>query len=280
MISVEHLSKIFNAGSVNEVVALRDVSLTLGDGEFVTVIGSNGAGKSSLLNCIAGVHAIERGRIRIDGQDVTRAAEHRRARLIGRVFQNPLEGTAASMNVAQNLALAYLRGKPHRLTPGVTRERREFFREQLRTLGMGLEDRLDARVRLLSGGQRQALTLLMATIAQPRILLLDEHTAALDPGAAAQIVELTNRLVREHHLTTLMITHNMAQALALGNRTLMMDKGEIILDIQGAARNGLSVQDLVNKFAQVRKEVIVDDELLLSEALSKTTTQSRLEEKR
>lgn len=269
MIEIQRLTKIFNQGSVNEVVALRDISLCLADGEFVTVIGSNGAGKSSLLNCIAGVYPIERGRILIDGRDVTSWEEYRRARLIGRVFQNPLEGTAASMNVEQNLALAYLRDKPHRLTPGVTRERREFFRRELSALGMGLEHRLDARVRLLSGGQRQALTLLMATIARPRILLLDEHTAALDPGAAAQIAELTERLVREHNLTTLMITHNMAQAIALGNRTLMMDKGQIILDMRGAERKGLTVQDLINQFAAIRKEVIADDELLLSEALRK-----------
>lgn len=264
MIEIQNLTKVFSAGSVNEVVALRDISLSLADGEFVTVIGSNGAGKSSLLNCIAGVYAAERGSIYIERRDVSGWPEHRRARLIGRVFQNPLEGTASSMSVEQNLALALLRGKPHRLSPGVTDARRDVFRAELSSLGLGLEQRLEARVQLLSGGQRQALTLLMATIARPHLLLLDEHTAALDPGAAAQIMQLTERLVRTQQLSTLMITHNMSQALACGDRTLMMDKGRIILDIRGAERKSLSVQDLIHKFAEVRAEVIVDDELLLS----------------
>ena len=264
MIEIQNLTKVFNAGSVNEVVALRDISLSLADGEFVTVIGSNGAGKSSLLNCIAGGFTAERGSISVGGRDVSRWSEHRRASLIGRVFQNPLEGTASGMSVEQNLALAFLRGKPHRLSPGVTLARRELFRSELSALGLGLDKRLEAHVRLLSGGQRQALTLLMATIARPHLLLLDEHTAALDPGAAAQIMQLTGRLVRTQQLTTLMITHNMSQALACGDRTLMMHQGRIILDIRDAERKSLTVQDLIQKFTEVRREVVVDDELLLS----------------
>ncbi|MEP7200114.1 MAG: ATP-binding cassette domain-containing protein, partial [Chloroflexota bacterium] len=263
MIQIEHLTKTFNVGTINAVAALRDLSLTLADGEFVTVIGSNGAGKSSLLNSIAGAQSVEQGRIVIDGHDVTHWAEHQRARWIGRVFQNPFDGTAAAMSVEQNLTLAYLRGKPHRLMPGVTRARRDLFRRELAALGLGLEQRMETRVSLLSGGQRQALTLLMATLAKPRLLLLDEHTAALDPSAAAQVMQLTERLVRDNQLTTLMITHNMAQALACGDRTLMMHQGQFILDMRGAERQHLTVQDLVNKFAEMRKEV-VDDELLLS----------------
>jgi putative tryptophan/tyrosine transport system ATP-binding protein len=265
MIAIEHLTKVFHVGTVNAVTALRDLSLHLADGEFVTVVGSNGAGKSSLLHSIAGVYAIEQGRIVIDGHDVTTWAEHRRARFIGRVFQNPADGTAAAMSIEQNLVLAQTRGQALRLTPGVTRGRRARFRDALATLGMGLEDRLQTPVALLSGGQRQALTLLMATLARPRILLLDEHTAALDPGAAAHIMQLTNRLVREQQLTTLMITHNMGQALAFGDRTVMLHRGQCILDLRGDARTGLTVHDLVNKFAEVRQEALTDDVLLLGD---------------
>ena len=265
MIAIEHLTKVFNVGTVNAVTALRDLSLHLADGEFVTVVGSNGAGKSSLLNSIAGVYAIEHGRIVIDGHDVTTWAEHQRARFIGRVFQNPSDGTAAAMSIEQHLVLAQTRGQALRLTPGVTRGRRARFRDALATLSMGLENRLQTPVSLLSGGQRQALTLLMATLARPRVLLLDEHTAALDPGAAAHIMQLTNRLVREQHLTTLMITHNMGQALACGDRTLMMHRGQVILDLRGDERTALTVQDLVNKFAEVRQEALTDDVLLLGD---------------
>ena len=265
MIAIEDLTKVFHVGTVNAVTALRDLSLHLADGEFVTVVGSNGAGKSSLLHSIAGVYAIEQGRIVIDGHDVTTWAEHRRARFIGRVFQNPADGTAAAMSIEQNLVLAQTRGQALRLTPGVKRGRRAQFRAALATLGMGLENRLQTPVALLSGGQRQALTLLMATLTKPRILLLDEHTAALDPGAAAHIMQLTNRLIREQHLATLMITHNMGQALAFGDRTLMMHRGQVILDLCGEARTGVTVHDLINKFADVHQGALLDDALLLGD---------------
>lgn len=263
MITLEHLTILFHAGTANAVVALDDLSLHLEAGEFVTVIGSNGAGKSTLLNSIAGVHPITRGRIVLAGQDVTHWPEHRRARLIGRVFQNPLDGTAAALSIEHNLALAYRRGQCLRLRPGVTRARQALFRQALATLGMGLEQRLESSVSLLSGGQRQALTMLMATLIQPSLLLLDEHTAALDPAAAAHIMQLTDRLVRAQHLTTLMITHNMQQALAYGDRTLMLHRGRCILDLHGSARQGLTVQDLMQKFTEVRQEALVDDALLL-----------------
>jgi putative tryptophan/tyrosine transport system ATP-binding protein len=233
VIELSGISVTFNRGTVNAVRALRGIDLRLDEGEFVTVVGSNGSGKSTLLNTIAGVHFPDRGRVTIAGRDVTCEPEHRRAGLIGRVFQNPLDGTAATMRVEENLALALRRGQRRGLARGVGEDRRRTFRAALEPLEMGLEKRLHATVGLLSGGQRQALTLLMATLARPRVLLLDEHTAALDPAAAAQIEALTARLVAEQGLTTLMVTHNMQQALRLGSRTLMLHQGEIGLDLAG-----------------------------------------------
>jgi putative tryptophan/tyrosine transport system ATP-binding protein len=264
MIEIRNLYKTFNPGDVNEVKALQGLDLLLEPGEFVTVIGTNGAGKSTVLNSLAGVYPIDRGTIKIGGQDVTKWQEHERARLIGRVFQDPLRGTAGAMTIEQNMAMAMLRGKKRGLKPGVTGSDRKIFREALAQLTLGLENRLTSKVSLLSGGQRQSMTLLMATLTQPRILLLDEHTAALDPTTAEMVINITARLVREYNLTTLMVTHNMHQALHLGSRTLMMHKGQIVLDLRGEERARLTVQDLISKFAEVRKEAIVDDELLLS----------------
>jgi len=264
MLHITDLHYIFHPGAVNEVRALRGIDLDIPAGQFVTLIGSNGAGKTTLFNVIAGVHAPTRGTVQIDGVDVTTWPEHRRAALIGRVFQDPLMGTAASMTIAQNLTLALLRDQRLRLRSGVTPPRQERFRELLAPLGLGLEDRLDAHVSLLSGGQRQALTLLMAALAQPKILLLDEHTAALDPATAVKILEITEQVISEHQLTTLMITHNMQQALRHGDRTLMMDTGRIVLDLDADARRGMTVQDLVDKFSAARRTELADERLLLA----------------
>ena len=263
MLRLKGVSKVFNRGQVNEVQALRDVNLHLPPGEFVTVIGSNGAGKSTLLNVIAGVFPCTSGGVKIDGRDVTNWPEHRRARLIGRVFQNPLMGTAASMTIEQNLTLALRRGERRGLGIGVTDERREMFREALSHFGLGLENRLDAHVSLLSGGQRQALTLLMSTLAKPKLLLLDEHTAALDPATAVKIVELTKQIVNEFNLTTIMVTHNMKQALEMGTRTLMMHQGEILFNFSGEERDELTIPRLLEMFAEVRERELADDRLLL-----------------
>ncbi len=263
MLKLENVTKTFNLGQINEVRALHDVNLHLPAGEFVTVIGSNGAGKSTLLNVIAGVFPCTSGAVEIEGHDVTGWPEHRRAHLIGRVFQNPLMGTAASMTIEQNLTLALRRGKRRGLGIGVTGERREQFREALSHFGLGLEDRLDAHVSLLSGGQRQALTLLMATLAKPKLLLLDEHTAALDPATAVKIVELTQQIVSEFNLTTIMVTHNMKQALEMGTRTLMMHQGEILFDFSGQERDELTIPRLLEMFAEVRERELADDRLLL-----------------
>ncbi|MFQ5577186.1 MAG: ABC transporter ATP-binding protein, partial [Anaerolineae bacterium] len=252
MLKISNLHMIFHPGEVNEVHALKDISLHLPPGEFVAVIGSNGAGKSTLLNTIAGVFPCTRGQITIDDHNVTGWPEYRRAGLVGRVFQNPLMGTAASMTIEQNLTLAIKRGQKRGLRPGVTARRRERFREALAHFGLGLEHRLDARVSLLSGGQRQALTLLMATLARPKILLLDEHTAALDPATAYKIVQLTNQIVDETHLTTIMVTHNMQQALKMGTRTLMMHEGSILFNFFGQERDDLTVPKLLDMFAEVR----------------------------
>jgi putative ABC transport system ATP-binding protein len=264
MIQLEQLHKFFHRGEGHQVHALRGVDLVLGAGEFVTLIGSNGSGKSTLLNCLAGTYPIDEGRIVLGGRDVTRLPADRRAAWISRVFQNPLDGTAANLSIEQNMALALLRGRPKGLRAGVSRERRERFRAALALLGIGLEDRMATQVRTLSGGQRQALTLLMATLVPPQVLLLDEHTAALDPAAATLVADLTARLVAEQGLTALMVTHNMQQALSYGTRTLMMHQGRVILDIDGAERAGLGVQDLVRRFS-VERAVVVDDTLLLSE---------------
>jgi putative ABC transport system ATP-binding protein len=264
MIELRGIHKFFHRGEGHEVHALRGIDLDIGAGEFVTLIGTNGAGKSTLLNTIAGVYSPDEGTIAITGRDVTRQQEHQRAGLIGRVFQNPLDGTAGSLTIEQNMALALRRGQRRGFGWGVTRERRERFRAVLQSLGLGLEDRLQAPVRLLSGGQRQALTLLMATLQRPQVLLLDEHTAALDPGAAAQVEQLTRTLIAENNLTALMVTHNMQQALSLGTRTLMLHGGQVILDLRSPQRDGLTVQDLIAHFARTRKEVLADDELMLT----------------
>ncbi len=264
MIQLRNIHKFFHRGEGHEVHALRGIDLDIADGEFVTLIGTNGAGKSTLLNTIAGVYGPDEGSIAIAGRDVTKQQEHQRAAVIGRVFQNPLDGTAGSLTIEQNMALALRRGQVRGFRLGVTRERREHFRQVLKSLGLGLEERLQAPVRLLSGGQRQALTLLMATLQRPNVLLLDEHTAALDPGAAAQVERLTRELIADHRLTALMVTHNMQQALSLGTRTLMLHGGQIILDLRSPERDGLSVQDLIAHFARTRKEVLTDDELMLT----------------
>jgi putative ABC transport system ATP-binding protein len=264
MLAASGVTKLFNPGSINQVVALHRVSLNLDEGEFVTVIGSNGSGKSTLLNTLAGVYPPDEGRIELDGRDVSRLEEHRRAAWIGRVFQNPLEGTAGSLRVEENLALALRRGGRRGLAVGVTEARRAEFRAELAQLSLGLERRLRQPVGLLSGGQRQALALVMATLVKPRVLLLDEHTAALDPAAAQEVEGLTVKLVAEHRLTALMVTHNMQQALRIGTRTLMLHAGEIIFDIAGAERQTMTVQGLVDRFQAARQQALVDDELLLA----------------
>ncbi len=264
MLEINNIVKTFNAGTVNEKVALRGVSLHLKPGDFVTVIGGNGAGKSTLMNTVAGVYPVDKGSIRIDGADITALPEHKRAKFIGRVFQDPMMGTAASMQIEENLALAARRGKPRTLRPGITRTEREEYRQQLKILGLGLEDRLTAKVGLLSGGQRQALTLLMATLRKPKLLLLDEHTAALDPKTAAKVLEVTQRIVERDHLTTLMITHNMRDAIAYGNRLIMMYDGRIVVDAAGEEKKNLTVEQLLNLFNQASGSDEADDKLLLS----------------
>jgi putative tryptophan/tyrosine transport system ATP-binding protein len=263
VLRVAGLSQVFDLGLPTEVVALREVDLVVPTGQVVTIVGSNGAGKSTLLATIAGVYPCTRGRIEVDGRDVTGQPEHARAALIGRVFQNPLQGTAADMTVEQNLAVALMRGRPRRLGRGVTAARRAELRAALARLGLGLEERLSARVGTLSGGQRQALTLLMATLTGPRLLLLDEHTAALDPVTAGRVIELTDALIRPAGLTVLMVTHNLQHALEVGDRTLMMDRGRIALDLEGQARRGSTPEDLVRAFRERRDDPIVDDWLLL-----------------
>ena len=264
MIRLTDVAVTFNAGTVNEVRALRGLSLTMQHGELVTMVGSNGAGKSTLLNVIAGVIAPQQGRIVIADQDVTGRSEHRRAPLVGRVFQNPLDGTAAGLTIEENLSLALRRGHLRGLRQAVGDGERTLFRERLTATGLGLERRLNVPVGLLSGGQRQALTLLMATLAGPRALLLDEHTAALDPVAAAQIEELTVQVCTDQRLTTLMVTHNMQQALRVGTRTIMLHQGEIALDVSAEERRGMTVDDLVRRFQETRHQALVDDELLLT----------------
>ena len=263
MLKTRRLSKIFFTGSVNENLVLKDINLNVPRNDFVTVIGGNGAGKTTFLNLISGVFPPEEGRIEIDGIDVTNLPEHKRAIFIGRVFQNPLLGTASSLTLEENLAIATSRGKRRGLSLAVTRKKREKFREKLRTLGLGLERRLHQRVGLLSGGQRQALTILMAVLSKPKLLLLDEHTASLDPKTAQTIIALTKRIINENQLTTLMVTHNMEQALKLGNRTIMMEEGEIIFDVSGKEKEKMTVKDLLEKFSQIKKKKLVEDKMLL-----------------
>ena len=263
MLDIKNIFKTFNAGTVNEKTALNDVSLCLKDGDFATVIGGNGAGKSTLLNAVAGVWMVDSGSISIGDTDVTSLPEHKRARYIGRVFQDPMMGTAATMQIEENLALAARRGKARTLRTGITKKDREEYYELLKILDLGLEERLTSKVGLLSGGQRQALTLLMATLQKPRLLLLDEHTAALDPKTAAKVLDTTERIVQKDHLTTLMITHNMRDAIVHGNRLIMMHEGKIALDISGEAKKKLTVEDLLAKFGQATGSDEADDKLLL-----------------
>ena len=263
MLEIRDIRKTFNPGTINEKHALNGVSLKLQDGDFVTIIGGNGAGKSTMLNAIAGVWPVDSGQILIDGTDVSGLSEHRRAPLLGRVFQDPMTGTAAGMTIEENLALAARRGKKRSLRWSVTNSQRSRYRDLLKMLDLGLEDRLTAKVGLLSGGQRQALTLLMATLERPRLLLLDEHTAALDPKTAAKVLSLTRQLVREQQLTTLMVTHNMKDALQYGNRTIMMNDGRIIVDIEQETKLRLRVEDLLQMFEQSSGAALDNDRMLL-----------------
>ena len=264
MLKIENVRKVFNPGTVNEKVALSGLSLHLKPGDFVTVIGGNGAGKSTMLNSVAGVYGVDEGKILIDGVDVTKLPEYKRAKFIGRVFQDPMMGTAATMQIEENLALAARRGKSRTLRSGITAKEREAYREQLKILDLGLEDRLTAKVGLLSGGQRQALTLLMATLQQPKLLLLDEHTAALDPKTAAKVLEATQRIVERSNLTTLMITHNMRDAIAYGNRLIMMYNGHVVVDVSGEEKKNLTVEQLLGLFSKASGSDEADDKLLLS----------------
>ena len=264
MLEIQHVYKTFNPGTVNEKRALNNLCFTLEEGQFVTVIGGNGAGKSTMLNAVAGVFPVDEGRIVIDGVDVTRLPEHRRARYIGRVFQDPMMGTAATMQIEENLALALRRGQRRTLRAGITRAERDEYRRLLAQLDLGLEDRLTSKVGLLSGGQRQALTLLMATLKKPRLLLLDEHTAALDPRTAEKVLDVTDRIVSRDRLTTLMITHNMRDAIQYGNRLIMLHEGRIILDIAGEEKAKLTVPDLLEQFTKASGDEFANDRAILS----------------
>ncbi len=249
LLEINGITKVFGEGTINERTALSSVDLMLSAGDFVTVIGNNGAGKSTLLNCIAGVYSVDTGTITLDGKNITKMPEHKRAESIGRVFQDPLKGTAFDMTIEQNLAIAYYKNKKRGLQPGISSRDRKFFREHLAMLEMGLEDKMTQKVKLLSGGQRQALTLFMAVIAEPKLLLLDEHTAALDPAAAATVLSLTDKFASRGDMCTLMITHNMKDALAYGNRTILMKSGRIMMDISGVERKEMTVEKLVEKFS-------------------------------
>ena len=264
MLDLAHVSKTFNPGTIHEKKALIDFSLHLNPGDFMTVIGGNGAGKSTFLNAVAGVWPVDSGRITLDGEDITPLPEHKRAVNIGRVFQDPILGTAPNMQIEENLALAYRRGQKRGLKWGITQKERELYREKLATLGLGLEDRMTVKVGLLSGGQRQALTLLMASLRKPKVLLLDEHTAALDPVTAAKVLELSDRIIKDNELTAVMITHNMKDAIKHGNRLIMMDQGHIILDIAGEDKQKLTKQDLMDRFAEVAGYTLENDQTLLT----------------
>ena len=264
MLEIIDIHKTFNAGTINEKRALQGVSLHLKPGDFVTVIGGNGAGKSTLMNSVSGAYPVDEGKIIIDGIDVTHLPEHKRAQYIGRVFQDPMMGTAATMQIEENLALAARRGKMRTLRIGITKKERAIYKEQLAMLDLGLEERMTAKVGLLSGGQRQALTLLMATLQKPKLLLLDEHTAALDPKTAAKVLETTQRIVEKDNLTTLMITHNMRDAIAHGNRLVMMYDGRIVVDVSGEEKKNLTVEQLLNLFSKASGSDEANDKLLLS----------------
>ena len=264
MLELKNICKTFNPGTINAKVALNHLNLTLKDGDFCTVIGGNGAGKSTMLNAVAGVFTVDSGSIVIDGQDVTRLPEHKRASLLGRVFQDPMMGTAPTRQIEENLALAARRGQRRGLKWGITAVERADYKELLRSLDLGLEDRMTAKVGLLSGGQRQALTLLMAALKRPKLLLLDEHTAALDPKTAAKVLTLSDQIVEENGLTTLMITHNMKDAIQHGNRLIMMDAGRVVVDISGEEKKKLTVPDLLALFSRASGSEEADDKLLLS----------------
>ena len=264
MLELKNIHKTFNPGTVNAKTALSGLNLTLNDGDFVTVIGGNGAGKSTMLNVIAGTIAVDDGEILLDGKDITRLPEHKRAEYLGRGFQDPMMGTAATMQIEENLALAARRGQRRGLKVGITKADRENYKEQLKILGLGLEDRMTAKVGLLSGGQRQALTLLMATLRQPKLLLLDEHTAALDPKTAALVLDATQRIVEASGLTTLMITHNMRDAITYGNRLIMMYDGHVVVDVSGEEKKNLTVEQLLGLFSQASGSDEVNDKMVLS----------------
>ena len=263
MLTISHVSKTFNKGTINEKKALQDLNLHLEPGDFVTIIGGNGAGKSTMLNMVAGVYPIDCGMIHLDGVNISRMPEHKRAAYLGRVFQDPMMGTSADMGIQENLALAYRRGQRRGLSWGITKKEKEEYAERLKILGLGLEERMTSKVGLLSGGQRQALTLLMATLKRPKLLLLDEHTAALDPKTAAKVLETTEMIVNRDRLTTLMITHNMKDAIIHGNRLIMMMDGNIILDIRGGEKKSLTVEDLLHKFEEVSGEEFTSDKAIL-----------------
>ena len=263
MLEIKNVTKIYNKGTVNEKVALDDFTMTLEDGDFVTVIGGNGSGKSTMMNAIAGVWPVDEGRIVIDGIDVTKLPEHKRAKYLGRVFQDPMTGTAATMGIEENLALAKRRGKSRSLKTGITKKEREEYKELLKSLDLSLEERMTSKVGLLSGGQRQALTLLMATLQKPKVLLLDEHTAALDPKTAAKVLETTEKIVNRDKLTTLMITHNMKDAIVHGNRLIMLKDGHVILDIRGEEKKKLTVEDLLHKFEAASGDEFLSDQAIL-----------------
>ncbi|MCR5215451.1 MAG: ABC transporter ATP-binding protein [Lachnospiraceae bacterium] len=264
MLTIKNLSKTFNKGTINEKQALTNINLELEAGDFVTVIGGNGAGKSTLLNMVAGVFPADSGSITVAGVDVTKLPEHKRAKYLGRVFQDPMMGTASTMWIEENMAIASRRGLARTLRWGISAKQRAEYKKMLAQFGLGLENRLSTSVSLLSGGQRQALTLLMATMRQPKLLLLDEHTAALDPKTAATVLELTDKIVSENHLTTMMITHNMKDAIAHGNRLIMMNNGRIIFDVKGEEKKKLTVEDLLKKFSELNGEEMVNDRMLLA----------------
>lgn len=264
MLEIKNVYKTFNPGTINEKTALRGINWTLNDGDFVTIIGGNGAGKSTLLNMLTGVYSVDRGKILVDGEDITNLPEHKRAKYFGRVFQDPMTGTAADMQIEENMALAAKRGKRRTLKFGIRKEEREEYRKLLARLDLGLEERLTAKVGLLSGGQRQAITLLMATMQNPRLLLLDEHTAALDPKTAAKVLEISETIISENHLTAMMVTHNMKDAIAYGNRLIMMHEGQIIYDVSGEEKKNLTVADLLNKFEDASGGAFANDRMILS----------------
>ena len=264
MLKITNLQKTFNAGTVNAKTALNGLDLHIKEGDFVTVIGGNGAGKSTLQNAIAGVWKPDFGTIEINGVDVTNMPQHKRAQFLGRVFQDPMKGTAPDMEIAENLAIASRRGIKRRFVRGVRKADREYYRELLKTLDLGLEDRLSTKVGLLSGGQRQAVTLLMASMNRPKLLLLDEHTAALDPKTAAKVLEITDKIVSENHLTTLMITHNMRDAITHGNRLIMLHEGKVIIDVEGEEKQMLTVEDLLALFVKASGKVFADDRAILA----------------